>query len=75
MFKNEISSVIEKTIDEISKARRKKRVDLNNSTGINETLKKIDADWFDNLIGEICLKNNINEAHIRRIGGWKIRKK
>jgi hypothetical protein len=65
--KKETAKVIARTVGEILGLKLLKR----ESQAVNKQ-GRVDKVWFDATITKTCIKNNINEAHIRKIGGWVV---
>ena len=61
----EMANVVYATITEILKAKRIAKSSLIKG-------ERIDKEWFSSLITDTCLKHDINESHIRRVGGWVV---
>jgi hypothetical protein len=65
--KKETAKVIARTVGEILGLKLLKR----ETQAVNKQ-GRVDKVWFDATITKTCIKHNINEAHIRKIGGWVV---
>lgn len=61
----QMADVVYATISEILKAKRIAKSSLIKG-------ERIDKEWFSTLITDTCTKHNINEGHIRKVGGWVV---
>ncbi|WP_264550487.1 hypothetical protein [Flavobacterium sp. N2820] len=72
----ELSKIVEKTIIEINKALKIFDLSIKEMQSTNEFdihyINKLKQDEYNNIISTICKTNNINENHIRKIGGWQL---
>lgn len=69
----ESAILVEKVVTHILSEKRKKRIEMTKaSKGSKVKQPKIDKDWFNKLIRDTCLKNDISEGHIRAVGVWNI---
>jgi predicted transcriptional regulator len=72
----ELSKIVEKTIIEINKALKIFDLCIKEMQSTNEFdidyINKLKQNEYNNIISKICKTNNINENHIRKIGGWPL---
>jgi len=66
----ESAILVEKVITHILSEKRKKRIAMAKGSKVKQP--KIDKDWFNKLIRDTCITNEISEGHIRAVGVWNI---
>ena len=63
--KKEVAKAVARAVGDILGLKQLKRETVSKQS-------RVDKSWFNATITKTCNKHNVNEVHIRKVGGWVI---